>query len=132
MLKQDIFCTCLRRDLSVINHSKSTVNESAVTQPPLENKPVSNRPMVLHARMLTGTGGGPDKTIVNSPRFLSDFGFNCKCLFYRPSQDLGFESIRQRANEVNAEIIEGIKVGDKIKVWNRTEPDKRGEEEDED
>ena len=33
---------------------------------------------------------------------------------------------------VNAELIEGIKVSDKIKVWNRTEPDKRGEEEDED
>jgi len=33
---------------------------------------------------------------------------------------------------VNAELIEGIKVSDKIKVWNRTEPDKRGEDEDED
>ena len=31
---------------------------------------------------------------------------------------------------VNAELISGVSKTDKIKVWNKTEPDKRGEEED--
>ena len=31
---------------------------------------------------------------------------------------------------VNAELISGVSITDKIKVWNKTEPDKRGEEED--
>ena len=33
---------------------------------------------------------------------------------------------------VNAELISGVSKTDKIKVWNRTEPDKRGEVEGED
>ena len=31
---------------------------------------------------------------------------------------------------VNAELISGVSKTDKIKVWNKTEPDKRGEVED--
>ncbi len=63
-------------------------------------------PMVLHARMMTGTGGGPDKTIVNSPRFLKPLGIGCLCVFFRPHNDQGFSAIRKRASEANAEIIE--------------------------
>jgi HlyD family secretion protein len=33
---------------------------------------------------------------------------------------------------VNVELIEGVSKTDKIKVWNKTEPDKRGEVEEED
>ena len=62
--------------------------------------------MVLHARMLNGTGGGPDKTIVNSPRFLDLLGYDCLCIFYRPANDPGFKAIRKRANEANAGILE--------------------------
>ena len=62
--------------------------------------------MVLHARMLNGTGGGPDKTIVNSPRFLDLLGYDCLCIFYRPANDSGFKAIRKRANEANAGILE--------------------------
>jgi HlyD family secretion protein len=32
---------------------------------------------------------------------------------------------------INAELIEGVSKTDKIKVWNKTEPDKRGEVEEE-
>ena len=31
---------------------------------------------------------------------------------------------------ISVEVLEGVKEDDKIKVWNKTEPDKRGEEED--
>ena len=66
----------------------------------------TRKPMVLHARMLNGTGGGPDKTIINSPRFLDSLGYECICAFYRPANDPGFSAIRKRANEANANILE--------------------------
>ena len=66
----------------------------------------TRRPMVLHARMLNGTGGGPDKTIINSPRFLDSLGYDCICVFYRPANDPGFDAIRKRAHEANANTLE--------------------------
>jgi glycosyltransferase involved in cell wall biosynthesis len=63
-------------------------------------------PMVLHARVITGAGGGPDKTILNSPRFLQRHGYQCVCLFLRPPGDAQFEVIRRRAQEARAEIVE--------------------------
>lgn len=73
--------------------------------------PDSKRPLVLHARMMNGTGGGPDKTILNSPRFLTPLGFDCVCAFYRPPNDSGFTVIRDRASLVNASIVEIDDVG---------------------
>ena len=32
-------------------------------------------PVVLDVRVVCGTGGGPDKTILNSPRFFEPLGF---------------------------------------------------------
>lgn len=62
--------------------------------------------MVLHARVITGAGGGPDKTIVNSPRFLRELGYQCACAFLRPPGDSGFQVIRDRAISANAVIDE--------------------------
>jgi glycosyltransferase involved in cell wall biosynthesis len=62
--------------------------------------------MVLHARVITGTGGGPDKTILNSPRFLEQLGYRCICAFLRPPKDPGFDAIRQRAAVWQATIAE--------------------------
>jgi glycosyltransferase involved in cell wall biosynthesis len=63
-------------------------------------------PMVLHARTITGAGGGPDKTILNSPRFLSQLGYRCLCTFLHPPADEAFEAIRQRAAAWYAPIAE--------------------------
>lgn len=63
------------------------------------------KPFVLHTRVITGTGGGPEKTILNSPRFLRDEGFDSACLFMHPPDDEGFQVIRDRAAECRAEII---------------------------
>ena len=57
-----------------------------------------SKAMVLHARVITGAGGGPDKTVLNSPRFLKPLGYDSSCLYLRPPNDIGFESIRQRAD----------------------------------
>ena len=75
-------------------------------KPKPESGPSLKRPLVLHARMMNGTGGGPDKTIVNSPRFLEPMGYDCICAFYRPPNDPGFSVIRTRAEDAGADLVE--------------------------
>jgi glycosyltransferase involved in cell wall biosynthesis len=62
--------------------------------------------MILHVRTITGAGGGPDKTILNSPRFLTQLGYRCECAFLHPPGDAAFEAIRQRAITWQAPIAE--------------------------
>lgn len=62
------------------------------------------RPMVLHARIVTGGGGGPDKTILNSPRFLSLLGYDSACLYLRHPADAGFAALAQRAVQWSAPL----------------------------
>lgn len=61
--------------------------------------------VVLHARVVTGAGGGPEKTILNSPRYLAEHGFDSPCMFLHPPGDPGFESLRHRAAERGTEIL---------------------------
>ncbi|MEZ6130612.1 MAG: glycosyltransferase family 4 protein [Planctomycetaceae bacterium] len=63
------------------------------------------RPFVLHTRVVTGTGGGPEKTILNSPRFLARYGIDSACLFMRPPHDPGFATLEAKAATAQAEII---------------------------
>ncbi|WP_166831921.1 glycosyltransferase family 4 protein [Thalassoroseus pseudoceratinae] len=62
-------------------------------------------PVVLHTRVVTGTGGGPEKTILNSPRFLKQHGYHGLCAFMHPPDDPGFEEIRQRGMAAETEVI---------------------------
>ena len=71
---------------------------------PKETQP-NHRPFVLHTRVVTGTGGGPEKTILNSPRFLAKHGVDSACLFMRPPNDPGFASLESKASVAGAEII---------------------------
>lgn len=63
-------------------------------------------PTVLHARVITGSGGGPDKTILNSPRYLGDLGYRSACAYLRRPGDDGFQVIRDRAAAASAPIEE--------------------------
>lgn len=65
----------------------------------------NRRPFVLHTRVVTGTGGGPEKTILNSPRFLEQHGVDSATLFMRPPNDPGFASLESKAAVAGAEII---------------------------
>ena len=49
------------------------------------------RDLVLHTRVVTGTGGGPDKTILHSPRYLAD-DYRMLCAFMRHPDDSPKES----------------------------------------
>ncbi len=62
------------------------------------------KPTVLHVRVVTGTGGGPDKTILNSPRFLES-QYRTLCAYLHPPRDVGFDQLRQRAKEWHAPLI---------------------------
>ena len=64
------------------------------------------KPFVLHARTITATGGGPDKTILNSPRFLRERHYESACLFLHPPRDNDFAIQRARAKLMQAPLIE--------------------------
>src|SRR5207237_489326 len=65
-----------------------------------------NRPrVVLDARVVTGTGGGPDKTILNSPRFLAPLGYHMVCAYLHPPGDPGFEVLRHKAEQLGAPLV---------------------------
>jgi glycosyltransferase involved in cell wall biosynthesis len=54
-------------------------------------------PVVLEVRVVSGAGGGPDKTILNSPRFLAAAGYPTLCAYMHPPGDPGFEQLRAKA-----------------------------------
>ncbi len=62
-------------------------------------------PVVLDARVLRGSGGGPDKTILNSPRFLQRAGYRMICAYLRDPKDPGFEKLRRKAEDRDAPLI---------------------------
>jgi glycosyltransferase involved in cell wall biosynthesis len=62
-------------------------------------------PVILDARVVSGTGGGPDKTILNSPRFLEAMGYRNLYAYLHPPEDPGFESLRRKAEAWNAPLI---------------------------
>src|SRR5262245_36985110 len=66
----------------------------------------TNWPGVLDARVVTGTGGGPDKTILNSPRFLAPLGYRMLCAYLHPPGDPGFDVLRKRADQLRAPLVE--------------------------
>jgi glycosyltransferase involved in cell wall biosynthesis len=65
----------------------------------------SEMPVVLDARVVRGTGGGPEKTILNSPRFLEPMGYRNLCAYMHPPGDPGFEVLRRRAEAWDAPLI---------------------------
>ena len=62
--------------------------------------------MILHTRVVTGSGGGPEKTILNSPRFLPDLGYQAICAYMRPPGDDGFAVLQNKAQNADANLLE--------------------------
>jgi glycosyltransferase involved in cell wall biosynthesis len=53
--------------------------------------------VVLETRVVKGSGGGPDKTILNTPRYLTGSGYRTLCAYMHPPGDPGFEQLRRKA-----------------------------------
>lgn len=60
-------------------------------------------PLVLHTRVVRGSGGGPDKTILNSARFLGD-DYAMVCAFLRHPDDPGFGELEALARRWRAPL----------------------------
>ena len=67
--------------------------------------PALTTPLVLHVRVVTGVGGGPEKTILNSPRFYGPLGYLSHLAYLHPPGDPGFEALRERGRALQAEVI---------------------------
>ncbi len=79
---------------------------SANPKPPRRGRRANDLPVVLDTRVVQGAGGGPDKTILNSPRFLLPAGYRMICAYMHPPDDAGFEEIRQKARRWRAPLID--------------------------
>lgn len=64
-----------------------------------------NMPVVLDTRVVTGSGGGPDKTILNSPRYLEPLGYRMLCGYLTPVGDPGYSEIINKARQYAAPLI---------------------------
>jgi glycosyltransferase involved in cell wall biosynthesis len=73
--------------------------------PSAESTARSSIPVVLDTRVVTGAGGGPEKTILNSPRFLDPLGYRMVCAYMHPPSDPGFEIIRKKAAQYQAPLF---------------------------
>lgn len=62
-------------------------------------------PVVFDTRVVTGAGGGPEKTILNSPRFLEPLGYRMLCGYLHPPGDPGYEVIRTKADRAKAPLV---------------------------
>jgi len=63
--------------------------------------PADPKVTVLHARIVSGRGGGPEKTILNSPRFLKDTRWREIALYLHAPGDPGIEELAARAKELD-------------------------------
>jgi glycosyltransferase involved in cell wall biosynthesis len=68
-------------------------------------RPGTEMPVVLDARVLRGSGGGPDKTILNSPRYLAAAGYRMLCAYLHDPADPGFAHLRRKAEERAAPLF---------------------------
>ena len=73
--------------------------------PAISNRVAPRGPVVLHARVVRGAGGGPDKTILNSPRFLAGSGYRVLCAYLHAPGDPGFGQLRDRARLWQAPLL---------------------------
>src|SRR5260370_6112226 len=64
-------------------------------------------PAVLEVRVVRGSGGGPDKTILNSPRFLTPLGYRTLCAYMHPPDDPGLTQLEANARAGRAPLLSG-------------------------
>lgn len=60
---------------------------------------------VLHVRVVSGSGGGPDKTILRSPGYVDPRRYPMTCAYLYPEGDPGINVIRDTAERFGAELI---------------------------
>lgn len=61
--------------------------------------------VVLDLRVIKGSGGGPDKTIINSPRYLAEQGYEMLCAYLHHPEDEGFPKLKEKARAKGVDLI---------------------------
>lgn len=61
-------------------------------------------PNMIHLRVVAGTGGGPEKTILNSPRFIKEYGYNAHVVYLAPPSDSIRDSLMERARNAQCPL----------------------------
>ncbi len=72
-------------------------------------KKLSRKPSaanVLHVRVVAGCGGGPEKTILRSPRYADPARYKMSAAYIYPEGDPGMCIIRQSAQQFNCPLYE--------------------------
>ena len=64
-----------------------------------------DREVVLHTRVVTRTGGGPDKTILLSAAHLADTPYWLAAAYMHPPDDPGFPAVQRRAADMGCPLI---------------------------
>ena len=59
---------------------------------------------IVHARVVRGSGGGPDKTILESARYLEERGRPSQCLYLRDPADRDFPKLVDKAQARNVDL----------------------------
>lgn len=58
----------------------------------------------MHLRVAAGTGGGPEKTILNSPKFIRQYGYDAQVAYLCPPADPLADSLKVRAQECDCPL----------------------------
>ncbi len=72
---------------------------------PTPPESAAGRVVVLHTRVVSQTGGGPDKTILLSASYLADTPYWLAAAYMYPQGDIGFDAIRKRAAAFDCPLI---------------------------
>ena len=67
--------------------------------------PSGSPTVVAHVRIVSGAGGGPEKTVLATPRALQGSGYQAFALYLHAPGDAGFEVLRGRAREKSCELV---------------------------
>jgi glycosyltransferase involved in cell wall biosynthesis len=59
---------------------------------------------MMHLRVVAGTGGGPEKTILNSPRFIKQHGYDAHVVYLCPADPVIQQSLRSRAGKLDCPL----------------------------
>lgn len=71
----------------------------------------SGVPMVLHVRTIADSGGGPEKTILRSPRHVDSSRYRMAAAYIHPAEGSAIDDIRQRADVLGCPIHSVIERG---------------------
>src|SRR5262245_1913955 len=84
---------------------RMTTLASAIRSPRPRSARPSSQAVVLETRVVSGSGGGPDKTILNSPRHLWSAGYRTVCAYMHPPGDAGWAALKAKADHWQAPLL---------------------------